>query len=94
MPSYTKSAVKGATVVLIISLVAAFLGYIVRFMLARNLTVEEFGLFYAVFAFLGLIGIFKSLGFDKALVKFIPEFIHKKEKDFIKSLNIVSKTHF
>ncbi|MAE43271.1 hypothetical protein CMO93_05850 [Candidatus Woesearchaeota archaeon] len=85
MPSYTKSAVKGATVVLIISLVAAFLGYIVRFMLARNLTVEEFGLFYAVFAFLGLIGIFKSLGFDKALVKFIPEFIHKKEKDFIKS---------
>ena len=42
-------------------------------------------MFYAVFAFLGLIGIFKSFGFDKALAKFIPEFMHKKENDFIKS---------
>jgi O-antigen/teichoic acid export membrane protein len=46
---------------------------------------EEFGLFYAVFAFLGFIGVFKSLGFDKALVKFIPEFKHKKKNNFIKS---------
>jgi len=85
MESYTKFAVKGATTVLIISLVAAFLGYIVRVILARNLTLEDFGLFYAIFAFLGLIGIFKSLGFDKALVKFIPEFMHKKEYNFLKS---------
>jgi len=85
MENYTKLAVKGAATVLVISLIAAFLGYLVRFVLARNLTVEEFGLFYAVFSFLGLFGVFKSLGFDKALVKFIPDFKHKKRNDLIKS---------
>ena len=85
MTSYTKFAVKGAATIFLISIVAAFLGYIARVILAKNLSMEEFGLFYAVFAFLGLIGIFKSFGFDKALAKFIPEFMHKKENDFIKS---------
>jgi len=85
MTSYTKFAVKGAATILFLSLIAAFLGYLVRVILARNLTVEDFGLFYAVFAFLGLLGVFKSFGFDKALVKFIPEFVHKKRYDFIKN---------
>ncbi len=85
MVNYTKIAVKGTLTVLVISMVAAFLGYIVRLVLAINLTVEEFGLFNAVFAFLGMIGIFKSLGFDKALIKFIPEFKHENRNDFIKS---------
>ena len=83
--NYTKIAFKGALIVLVTSLFAAFLGYLVRVLLARNLSVEQFGLFYAVFSFLGLIGIFKSLGFDKAITKFIPEFQHKRKHDFIKS---------
>ena len=85
MSSYTKSAVKGATIVLIISLIAAFFGYLVRFILARNLTVEEYGLFYSVFAFLGLFGMFRTFGFDKALIKLIPEFKHHKKYTEIKS---------
>ncbi|MCH8003679.1 MAG: flippase [Nanoarchaeota archaeon] len=85
MTTYTKSAVKGASIVFVVSIIAAFLGYLVRLVLARNLTLEEFGLFYSVFAFLGMIGIFKSFGFDRALAKFIPEFLHKKRKDYIKS---------
>src|SRR3989338_9770 len=83
--SYTKLAVKGAATVFIISILAAFLGYVARFILARNLTVEDFGLFYSVFAFLGMFGVFKSLGFDRALAKFIPEFVHKKKHNQIKS---------
>ena len=85
MTNYTKFAVRGTVKVLIISLVAGFLGYVVRAVLARNLGVEDFGLFNSVFAFLGLIGAFDSLGFDKALVKFIPEFRHRNRNDFIKS---------
>ena len=85
MATYTKFAVRGTITVLVISLFAAFLGYLVRFVLARNLGVEDFGLFNSVFAFLGLIGAFNSLGFDKALVKFIPEFQHENKNDFIKS---------
>ena len=83
--SYTKFAVKSTAIILVVSIFAAFMGYLVRVILARNLSVEEFGLFYAVFAFLGLLGIFKTLGFDRALAKFIPEFIHKEKNDFIKS---------
>lgn len=90
MTNYTRLAVRGATIVLVISLVAAFLGYVVRFVLARNLSVEEFGLFYAVFSFLGLLGVFKSLGFDKALAKFIPEFLGKKEHGSVKGIIFLS----
>ena len=61
MATYTKFAVRGTIMVLVISLFAAFLGYLVRFVLARNLGVEDFGLFNSVFAFLGLIGAFNSL---------------------------------
>ena len=85
MPNYTKTAVKGALTVIIISAIAAVFGYLVRLVMARTLTVEDFGLFYAVFAFLGLFGIFKTLGFDKALIKFIPEFLHEKKYDELKS---------
>lgn len=85
MATYTKIAVRGVLTVLVISLFAGFLGYLVRFVLARNLGVEDFGLFNSIFAFLGLVGAFRSLGFDKALVKFIPEFQHENKKDFIKS---------
>ncbi|HLC60539.1 MAG TPA: flippase [Candidatus Nanoarchaeia archaeon] len=85
MTNYTKFAVRGTITVLVISLFAAFLGYLVRLVMARNLSVEDFGLFNSVFSFLGLLGVFKSLGFDKALIKFIPEFLHENKKDFIKS---------
>lgn len=85
MKNYTKHAIKGTVVVFVISLLAAILGYVVRVVLARNLSLEDFGLFYAVFAFLALLGIFKSLGFDKALIKFIPEFYHQKNNNLIKS---------
>jgi len=85
MVNYTKVAVKGAATVLVISVIAAFLGYLVRLVLARNLTLEEFGLFYSVFAFLAFLTIFKTFGFDRSIIKFIPEFQHSNRDDFIKS---------
>ena len=83
--SYTKLAVRGAATVFIISIIAAFLGYLVRLILAKNLTVEQFGLFYAVFAFIALLSLIKTFGYDRALIKFIPEFSHEKRGDKIKS---------
>ena len=85
MTNYTKRAIKGVSIVMVISLLAALLGYLVRVLLARFLTVEDFGLFYAVFSFLGLLGVFKSLGQEQAIVKFIPEFLHTKRNDLVKS---------
>ena len=68
MTNYTKHAIKGTIIVLVVSVLAAFLGYIARLVMARGLSVEDFGLFYAVFAFLALLGVFKSLGFEKSLI--------------------------
>src|SRR3989338_11008276 len=85
MKNYTKLAVKGVTTVFILTMLAAFLGYIVRVLLAKYLSMEEFGLFYAVFSFLGLWRIFKNIGFDKAIIKFIPELQHEEKNDLIKS---------
>lgn len=85
MESYTKSVVKGVSTVIFISMIAAFLGYLVRIVMARGLSIEDFGLFYSVFGFLTLVGFLKSLGFDKSLAKFIPEFLHQKRPELIKS---------
>ncbi len=85
MTNYTKFAVRGAAIVFTVSILAAFLGYVVRLILAKNLSLEEFGLFYAVYAFLALLGVFKTFGFDRALVKFIPEFKHQEKPSLIKS---------
>lgn len=85
MTNYTKHAVRGVMTVFALTMLAAFLGYLVRVLLAKNLSIEDFGLFYAVFSFLGLLGIFKSLGFEKALIKFIPELLHERKTNLIKS---------
>ena len=85
MTNYTKKALTNAGIVFSISIVAAFFGYLVRIFFARNLTVEEFGLFYAVIAFLGIFVIFKSLGLDSALVFFIPKFLSKSDFRRIKN---------
>ena len=87
---YLKKAVFGTAIVFIFSLFAAFFGYLFRLILARNLTVEEYGLFYAVFALVSLLWIFKDLGMGEALVKYIPEFKIKEEHSSIKNALITS----
>lgn len=87
MANYTKKALINVGIVFSISMAAAFFGYLVRIFFARNLSLEEFGLFYAVIAFIGLFSIFKSLGLDSALVFFIPKFL--TESNFKKIKNSV-----
>ena len=83
--SYAKRAIKGTTTVFIISIIAAFIGYIIRMVLSRNLTPAEYGLFFSVFTLIHFIAIFKDLGLSSALVKFIPEFQVKKTLGRIKN---------
>ncbi|MBW2990331.1 flippase [Candidatus Woesearchaeota archaeon] len=83
--SYTKKAVKGFSIVFIVNVIAAFLGYLIRIALARNLTVAEYGLFFAVFTLINFVALFHNLGLGQALVKFIPEFLVKKRYADIKN---------
>jgi len=88
--SYAKKLVKGTIIVFVMNIFAAFFGYLLRMFLARNLTIAEYGLFYAVFGFVGLFAMFKDLGLGQALAKFIPEFVVKKQYSKIKSAVVSS----
>ena len=85
MTNYTKRAVAHVGIVLVLSLIAAFFGYLVRVYFARHLTLAEFGLFYAVISFLGLFGIFKGFGVDVSLAYFIPRFLSQSKPQDIKN---------
>lgn len=82
---YTKRAIKGTVIVLIMYLLAGFVGYLFRLFIARNLTPTEYGLFYAVFSFVMFFSIFTDFGISSAVIRFIPEFQVKKRLDLIKN---------
>ena len=83
--SYARKAVKGTAIVFILSILGAFLGYLVRLILAKNLPQSEYGLFYAVVSFYGLLAIFKELGMNQAIVKFIAKFNVEGKRGKMKS---------
>ena len=80
-----RNAVSNSYFVLSLSLLGIFIGYLLRIFLSRTLTLEDFGLFYAVSAFIGLFTLVRYLGLNQALAKFIPEFMIRNEKGNIKS---------
>jgi len=56
------------------TILGAFLSFLVRMILTRRLSVEDFGLFYAIIGFFAPLGPLKNLGFSRAITKFLPEF--------------------
>ncbi len=87
---YVKDAVKNSYFVLFLSIFGIFIGYALRIFLSKSLSIEDFGLFYAVSAFVGLFTIVRYLGLNQALTKFIPEFIIKKQNTEIKSSVLIT----
>ena len=85
MVSYTKRAIKGAAIVFIMGILAAFLGYLLRLLLVRNISQVDYGLFYSVLTLTLFFEFFKDLGLGASLTKFIAEFKVKKRFDLIKS---------
>lgn len=83
--NYTKRAVRGTGIILSFTMVALFFGYLLRLLLARNLTVEEYGLFFAVFTLFTFIVLLKDMGLTRVIARFIPEFKVKKRYDLIKN---------
>jgi len=82
---YAKHLVKGSAIVFTALALSALFGFLLRMFLARSLSVADFGLFYAVFTFVSFFALFRDLGLNSALVKYIPEFSVRKEFDTIKS---------
>lgn len=66
------------TTIFIFSLLTAPLGYLIRILYSHTLTIEQFGLFYAVFAFINFFTLYNDLGFGSSLAFYTPKFIRKE----------------
>jgi O-antigen/teichoic acid export membrane protein len=83
--SYAHRITKATFSVIVFSIAAAVLGYVLKLYLARNLSVEDFGLFYAVLSLTSLLFLLKDFGLSQALAKYLPEFNHGKDYTSTKS---------
>jgi len=84
--NHVEKIVKGSLAVFFISIVSAACAYFLRIYLARNLSVIDYGLFYAVLAFLSFFWLIKDLGIGQALARYIPVFVVKKRLGKLKKL--------
>jgi stage V sporulation protein B len=90
MANYTKNVVRGAGYIFLFSILGSGFAYLARIFLARNLTTEEFGLFFAVFTVFSFLVLFRDLGLGQALVKYVSEFKAKKEFNKAKTVILLS----
>src|SRR3989344_5417904 len=80
----THQAIKNSSIVFFFGVIGALAGYGTRIYLSHSLTLDDFGLLYSALAIVGIVNIFKDLGTNAALVRFIPEFIVKKKNGKVK----------
>ncbi len=76
---------KGSLVDFIALVFASGFAYLTRLTLLHNLSQAEFGLFYAALTFISIFLMLRNLGMYHAFVKFIPEYVIKKQYGKIKS---------
>ncbi|MBI2151798.1 oligosaccharide flippase family protein [Candidatus Woesearchaeota archaeon] len=86
MGNYTSKLLQGAGIIFVFSLFTSLSGYFIRLVLAHKLSQEDFGLFFAVYNVVLLIGWIKGFGFSSAIGKFVPELKVKDDFAGIKSI--------
>ncbi len=86
MTNYARRTARGTIIVFIFSLFAALFAYLFRILLAKRLTLEEFGFFFALFAFSSIIFMIKDLGITQSAVYFIPKFLANNNRKKVKAL--------
>lgn len=81
-----EKVIKGSFIVLILAFLGSVSAYLIRILLSRTLTVEDYGLFYAVFGLISIITAYIDLGFGYSVVYLFPKEI--KIKNYAKAWNI------
>ena len=64
--------IKGAGIIFLVSILSSAFGYFIRILLARKLTTEEFGLFFAVYSGVLMIGWIQEQTFEELNLSQIP----------------------
>lgn len=79
MTSLKEKVIKGSVLVIILSLLGSIFAYMIRVLYARTLSVEGYGLFYAVFGLFSIISVHTDLGFGEAISYFVPKYFKSKK---------------
>jgi O-antigen/teichoic acid export membrane protein len=87
---YLKKAVKGSIIVFILLLGAAVFSYLFRILLARNLSLAEYGTFYAVYSLFSFFIIFIDLGLSQAVSKHAIDYNTGRKFSISKSIIIIA----
>jgi stage V sporulation protein B len=85
MASHANKFFFGTVTVFIFFFLSALLGYATKVIFARELSVDNIGLLYAVLGFVTFFTFIRDFGLSDALVYFIPIFIVDKEEGKIKA---------
>lgn len=75
----TERILKGSTIVMIFTLATAPMGYLLRMMLSRTLSIEMYGLYFAMVSFFSFFTVYNDLGFGYSLSYFFPKYFRKKD---------------
>ena len=84
--NYAEQLAKGGLLITLLFVIGAVLGYGLRIFISRNLSVEEFGVFYSILSFVGIFSVFKELGFASSIVVKTSEFLELKNLGKIKTI--------
>ncbi len=76
--------------VYIITILAGIGGYLIRILFARELTVSEYGLFYAVYALIFFFAPFRDLGLTESMLFYVNKYLVKRDKKRIKEVVLIS----
>lgn len=85
MAGYKERIAKGFAINIVMAFAIAILGYLTRIILAKNLSLKEYGLFYAVFSFVSFFNLFRDLGVGATSIKMISSYAASKNKKEIKT---------
>jgi O-antigen/teichoic acid export membrane protein len=76
--SLTERILKGSLTVVVFASFVSPIGYLMKMIYARTLSIEMFGLFYAMLAFFLLLSSFSNLGFGYSLTYLAPKYLKGK----------------
>lgn len=85
-----KSIARKISWLFVLTLIGGFLSYVIRIIIAKKLSVADYGLFYAVFSFVFFFAPFRDLGLSESAIFFINKYSVKKDNSRIKSVIVYS----
>ncbi|MDO8610907.1 MAG: oligosaccharide flippase family protein, partial [bacterium] len=74
----TQRIFKGSAIVLFFAILSSPIGYLLRIFYSQTLSIENFGLLYAVLALFTTLATYNDLGFGYSTSYFIPKYFKKK----------------